>query len=78
MHNVEEQVAWRGYRMASVRANLPERMQFGRTGRAEELVPGLRSKSDDTGETRFEAAKLDGAHQSREIAKEGSQGHQVC
>ena len=44
--------------MAITGLELPERMQFGRPGIAEEPVPGIGSESRDTGEAGVDVAEL--------------------
>src|SRR5262249_18448641 len=71
--DMEENVARCGNGMARAGANLLKRMKLGRTRRTEELVPGIRSKSGDTGNARLNVAKLNSTHQSREVGAKSAQ-----
>src|SRR5215469_7429818 len=68
--NVKEQVSGCRNSMARARANFMEGMEFARTWRAEERVPGIGAEAHDAGESTIEGAETDGAKQAREIRAE--------
>ncbi len=75
--NVEQQVAWRGNRMARSCANFAEHVQFRRPRRAKEPVPRVGPKAKDAGEARFEVAKFHRAQQCGEVSAERPHGRPI-
>ena len=72
--DVKQHVARSGRGMAIACPELPERMQFGGPGIAEEPVPGIGSEGRDTSERGVDVAELDRANQAGEVAAKRAQG----
>src|SRR6516225_66797 len=72
--NVEQHVALSRHGMALGRAYLAKRMELFRTRFAEDMVPRIRSESDNTREPSLEATEIDGTINPREITAKRAHG----
>ena len=71
---MEQQVAWRGNRVARSGANLPERMQIRRPRRPKELIPGAGPKPQDAGKSAFKVARSHRAYQRGQVCAQRPNG----
>ena len=72
--NMEQEVAWRGDRMARSGAELAERVKFRRPRVAEQPVPGVGADAHHAGKAGLEIAKFHRADQGREVGAERPHG----